>query len=185
MTPDSDSRSMRERMLTGDLYVADDPELAEHNLRAMDLMDALNATSARDPQKRRRLLTELLGAIGERTQIRPPLRVDYGSHICIGARSFINFGLVALDVAPITIGDDVQIGSNVQLMTPTHPVEPEPRRAKWEAAKPITIATTCGWAAVRSCWRGSRSGTTRLSVPVRWSSVTCRPTWSRWAIPPG
>lgn len=61
MAPDSDSCSMRERMLTGDLYVADDPELAEHNLRAMDLMDALNATSARDPQKRRRLLTELLG----------------------------------------------------------------------------------------------------------------------------
>ncbi|WP_230688968.1 DapH/DapD/GlmU-related protein [Micromonospora sp. WMMC415] len=25
------------------------------------------------------------------------------------------------------------------MLTPTHPVEPEPRRAKWEAAKPITI----------------------------------------------
>jgi maltose O-acetyltransferase len=44
-----------------------------------------------------------------------------------------------LDVAAITVGDDVQIGTNVQLLTPTHPVEPEPRRAKWEAAKPITI----------------------------------------------
>jgi maltose O-acetyltransferase len=27
----------------------------------------------------------------------------------------------------------------VQLLTPTHPTEPEPRRAKWEAAQPITI----------------------------------------------
>ena len=35
---------------------------------------------------------------------------------------------MALDVARITIGDDVQIGPNVQLLTPTHPVEPEPRR---------------------------------------------------------
>lgn len=130
---------MRERMLAGDLYIADDPELAEHHLRAMDLIDAFNASSARDPQQRRRLLTELLGAVGEDTEIRPPLRVDYGSHIRIGARSFANFGLVALDVAPITIGDDVQIGTNVQLLTPTHPVDPEPRRAKWEAAKPITI----------------------------------------------
>jgi maltose O-acetyltransferase len=43
-------------------------------------------------------------------------------------------------VAAITIGEDVQIGPNVQLLTPTHPVEPEPRRAKWEAAEPITIA---------------------------------------------
>jgi maltose O-acetyltransferase len=51
----------------------------------------------------------------------------------------VNFGLVALDVAPIVIGDDVQIGPNVQLLTPTHPVASEPRREKWEAAKPITI----------------------------------------------
>jgi maltose O-acetyltransferase len=130
---------MRERMLAGDPYIADDPQLAEDSLRAMDLMDAFNATSARDPQERRRLLTELLGAIGEGTEIRPPLRVDYGSHIRIGSGTFANFGLVALDVAPITIGDDVQIGTNVQLMTPTHPVEPGPRRAKWEAAKPIAI----------------------------------------------
>lgn len=130
---------MRERMLAGDLYIADDPELAERNLRAMDLMDAFNATSARDPGERRRLLTELLGAVGDGTEIRPPLRVDYGSHIRIGARTFANFGLVALDVAPITIGDDAQIGTNVQLLTPTHPVDPEPRRAKWEAARPIVI----------------------------------------------
>lgn len=42
-------------------------------------------------------------------------------------------------MAPITIGRDCQIGPNVQLLTPTHPVEPEPRRDKLEAAKPITI----------------------------------------------
>ena len=51
----------------------------------------------------------------------------------------MNYGLVALDVAPITIGDDVQIGPNVQLLTPTHPIEPDPRQAKWEAAEPIAI----------------------------------------------
>ncbi|MBE1592104.1 sugar O-acetyltransferase [Nonomuraea angiospora] len=139
MMSDFADRPMRERMLAGDLYIADDPELAEHMLRAADLMEAFNATPARDPRERRRLLTELLGAIGEGTEIRPPLRVDYGSHLRIGARTFANFGLVALDVAPIVIGDDVQIGSYVQLMTPTHPLDPELRRAKWEAAEPITI----------------------------------------------
>jgi maltose O-acetyltransferase len=130
---------MRERMLAGDLYIANDPELAEHSLRASELMNAYNATSALNPDERRRLLTELLGAVGDGTEIRPPFYVDYGKHIRIGARTFANFGLVALDVAAITVGDDVQIGTNVQLLTPTHPVEPEPRRAKWEAAKPITI----------------------------------------------
>ncbi|MEV6632545.1 DapH/DapD/GlmU-related protein [Actinoplanes sp. NPDC051470] len=33
----------------------------------------------------------------------------------------------------------MQIGTSVQLLTPTHPVDPEPRRAKWEAARPIVI----------------------------------------------
>ncbi|GAA4288581.1 sugar O-acetyltransferase [Georgenia daeguensis] len=136
-----DTRTMRERMLAGDLYIADDPELAEQSRAALDLMDAYNATTVRQGPLRRRLLEELLGSVGEGTEIRPPFYVDYGSHITVGARTFANFGLVALDVAPITIGDDVQIGPNVQLLTPTHPIEPEPRRQKWEAAEPITIGS--------------------------------------------
>jgi maltose O-acetyltransferase len=64
---------------------------------------------------------------------------DYGYQIHIGERTFANFGLVALDVAKIMISDDVQIGPNVQLLTPTHPTNAQLRRAKWEAAKPITI----------------------------------------------
>jgi maltose O-acetyltransferase len=46
---------------------------------------------------------------------------------------------MALDVAAITIGDDVLMGPNVQLLTPTHPLDPDTRRDKWEAALPITI----------------------------------------------
>ena len=60
-------------------------------------------------------------------------------HIRIGARVFANFGLVALDVVPIIIGDDTQIGPNVQLLTATHPVDAELRRAKWESGAPIVI----------------------------------------------
>jgi maltose O-acetyltransferase len=47
--------------------------------------------------------------------------------------------LVLLDVAPITIGDDVQIGPYVQLLTATHPLDPDLRRDKWESARPITV----------------------------------------------
>jgi maltose O-acetyltransferase len=134
-----DTRTMRERMLAGDLYLADDPELAEANAAALDLAAAYNATTVRQGPLRRALLEQLLGAVGEGTEIRPPFLVDYGSQIRVGARCFANYGLVALDVATITIGDDVQIGPNVQLLTPTHPVDPGPRRDKWEAAKPIAI----------------------------------------------
>ncbi len=139
LTPRSDARTQRERMLAGDLYIADDPELARDNLPAMSLMERFNGSSAADPGLRRRLLDDLLGDFGEGLEIRPPLFCDYGYQIHIGARTFVNFGLIALDVAKIVIGDDVQIGPNVQLLTPTHPIDAELRRAKWEAAKPITI----------------------------------------------
>jgi len=130
---------MRERMLAGELYIADDPVLAQEHQEAMALMEQFNASPAADPAGRQRLLQELLGALGAGTQVRPPLSCDYGYQIRIGTGTFVNFGLVALDVAPITIGDHVQIGPNVQLLTATHPLEPGPRRAKWESAQPITI----------------------------------------------
>jgi maltose O-acetyltransferase len=139
MAEPADDRTMRERMLAGDLYIADDPVIAEESFAARDLMATYNATSARQVPLRRRLLEQLLGGVGEDTELRSPVYVDYGSNIRIGARCFANYGLVALDVAAITIGDDVQLGPNVQLLTPTHPLEAEPRRRKWEAAEPITI----------------------------------------------
>jgi maltose O-acetyltransferase len=134
-----DPRTNRERMLAGDLYVADDPELAAGLGRGTRLADEYNALAPRDREAAREILAQLLGGLGEETWVRAPLYVDYGEHLTIGARTFVNFGLVALDVAPIAIGDDCQLGPNVQLLTAYHPTEPEPRRAKLEAAAPITI----------------------------------------------
>ena len=134
----TDTRSQRERMLAGDLYIADDPELARESRQAAELCGAYNASPG-DPATRSSILAELLGSFGEDSEIRPPFYCDYGYQTYIGARTFLNFGVVALDVARITIGDDVQIGPRVQLLTPTHPVDAELRRAKWEAASPIAI----------------------------------------------
>jgi maltose O-acetyltransferase len=135
----SDGRTQRERMLAGDLYLAEDPEIARDSLRANQLTGAFNRTDADDQAGRQRILRQLLGAVGPGVEIRPPFYCDLGYQIHIGAGTFVNVGLVALDIALIMIGDDVQIGPNVQLLTPTHPIEPEPRRAKFEAAKPIVI----------------------------------------------
>ncbi|WP_285789123.1 sugar O-acetyltransferase [Micromonospora sp. NBRC 101691] len=131
--------SMRERMLAGELYQADDPEILAELNRAAVAMERFNGSRADDPDGRLAALRELLGEVGEGTWIRPPFYCDYGSRTTIGPRGFVNFNAVFLDVAPITIGADVQIGPNVQLLTATHPVEPGPRRDKWEAASPITI----------------------------------------------
>src|SRR5690349_3095140 len=99
-----DTRSMRDRMLAGDLYIADDPEIARDSQRAMSLTEAFNISPASDPDGRRKILCELFGAYGEGTEIRPPLHCDYGFQTRIGARTFANFGLVILDVARVTIG---------------------------------------------------------------------------------
>ncbi|CNF41129.1 hexapaptide repeat-containing transferase [Mycobacterium tuberculosis] len=134
-----DARSNRERMLAGDLYIADDPDLAAASKRAIALAHRYGEVYATDQEAARPILEELLGSIAPDAHVRPPLYVDYGSYITIGSGTFANYGLTALDVAPITIGNDVQIGPNVQLLTPTHPLDAEQRRAKLEAAEPIVI----------------------------------------------
>jgi maltose O-acetyltransferase len=125
-------------MAAGEWYVVDD-EIAALHLRAVTLTEAFNATPAADPGARRRILGELLGSLGADVEVRAPFHCDFGTNIRIGDRTFVNFGLVALDVAAVTIGDDVQIGPNVQLLTPVHPLDADRRRAKWESAEPITI----------------------------------------------
>lgn len=132
-------KSNWDRMRAGEAYIADDPQIEAAWRRAMTLMDAYNAAGSANLAERRRILKELCGAVGVEVELRPPLFVDYGTNLTIGDRVFANFGLVALDVAPITIGDDVQMGPNVQLLTPTHPIDPTERRDKWESAAPISI----------------------------------------------
>jgi maltose O-acetyltransferase len=122
-----------------DLYIADAPESGRRAQRAVQLAHAYHQAAITDEGSARQILAELLGSLGEGAFVRPPLYVDYGEHISIGARTFINYNLTALDVATIKIGADCQFGPNVQLLTPTHPIEPQPRRDRLEAAKPISI----------------------------------------------
>jgi maltose O-acetyltransferase len=130
---------MKERMLRGELYIADDPELVADSARAQRLLDRYNATGHDEQDERDRILRELLGAIGDRVVVRPSFRCDYGTYITIGAGTFVNYGCILLDVAPIAIGEACQIAPRVQLLTATHPIDPKPRREQWESGAPITI----------------------------------------------
>lgn len=134
-----DPRTNRERMLAGDLYIADDPDNARLTRRAAQLTDLYHRTWVTDETLARPILADLLGSLGDHAFIKPPMLVDYGEQLFVGARTFINFGLTALDVARITIGEDCQIGPNVQLLTATHPIDPVTRRAGLEGSQPITI----------------------------------------------
>ncbi|MGY1828426.1 MULTISPECIES: sugar O-acetyltransferase [unclassified Blastococcus] len=128
---------MRDRMLAGLPYRPDDPDLAADSRRAGALVASYNAEA--DPHRRHALLTELLGAVGGGTTIRSDFRCDYGYRISVGAHCFVNWGAVFLDVGPITLGDHVQLGPGVQLLTAVHPLDPAERRAGWQHASPVTI----------------------------------------------
>lgn len=130
--------SAKERMLAGEPYRVD-AELAAEAVRCHTLMDVFNATASDDQEGRARALADLLGEVGENAEVRPPLHVDYGHRITLGEGVFVNFGAAMLDVAPIRIGAHTQMGPNVQLLTPTHPLDPAERKAGWESAEPITI----------------------------------------------
>jgi maltose O-acetyltransferase len=130
---------MKERMLRGELYLFDDPQLAADQAHAQELLERYNATRHADQELRDSRLRELLGEVGDGVVVRPPFRCDYGRYISIGAGTFVNFDCVLLDVAPIRIGAACQLATRVQLLTATHPIDPEPRRLGWESAEPITI----------------------------------------------
>ncbi|MCK0111650.1 sugar O-acetyltransferase [Ornithinimicrobium sp. F0845] len=134
-----DDRSNYERMVAGDLYIADDPRIAAEGRRAVELAADYARAYLEDPDAAREILAGLLGDLGEGAEIKPPLYVDYGSNIAVGEGTFVNYGLTALDVAPITIGRHCQIATHVQLLTPWHPLEPGPRRDGVESASPITL----------------------------------------------
>ena len=131
--------TMQQRMLRGELYHADDATLDAANARAQRLCEAFNATGHDEQQRRDTLLRELLGELGPGAVIKPTLRCDYGTHIRIGAGTFMNYDCILLDVAPITIGESCQIAPRVQLLTATHPIDPAVRRAGWESGAPITL----------------------------------------------
>jgi maltose O-acetyltransferase len=131
--------TQKTKMLAGELYVANDPELEAARLRALAILVRFNATLADAEDERRTLLTELLARFGERTVLKPTFRCDYGFNITIGFRTFINYDCVFLDCNRITIGDEVQIAPGVHIYTATHPIDANARRSGVEYALPVTI----------------------------------------------
>lgn len=130
----------KERMLSGRLYSADDPQLRAEDMRKWKLVQRLNLTT--DPMEVQSIFRELLGQIGEDFWIQPPFYCDYGSHIHIGEHFYANYDCVMLDVCDIAIGDHVMLGPRVCLYTAAHPVDAGVRNTGLEYGKPITIGSS-------------------------------------------
>lgn len=126
----------KQKMLSGALYRASDPELVAERARCEVLLRQLNAAAVQD---RPAIVARLFGAVGVNPMVNPVFFCDYGSNITAGRNLFVNWNCVFLDCAPIAIGDDVRIGPAVQIYTALHPLDPELRRSGLESARPVTI----------------------------------------------
>ncbi|KAJ3155299.1 Maltose acetyltransferase [Geranomyces michiganensis] len=131
-------RTEEEKMLAGEMYSALAPELVA--MRAVSTRLCRKFNACEDDAEQRRILKELLGAVGDEVYIMGPLRADYGRNTYIGDKVFANFNFTLLDTCRITIGSNVLFGPNVSLFAATHPLDPAIRR-DWgpEMGKPITI----------------------------------------------
>ena len=133
----------REKMISGGLYWAGDPELAAARLRAKTLCRLINATLGTE-EGREELMRALFGSVGQGAWVEPSFYCDYGFNIHMGKGFYANHGCVFLDCAPITIGDDCMLGPRVTLTTATHPLQARRRcgldgEPALESAAPITI----------------------------------------------
>jgi maltose O-acetyltransferase len=126
-------------MLRGEPYSPQAAELQAERLRCRQLCERFNTTPFAEREARHAVLRELLGGLGEGTEVMAPFQCDYGYRTTIGPRTFINYGAIVLDAAEVRIGADVQIGPNVQLITALHPLGAEERARATETAADVVI----------------------------------------------
>ena len=138
------------KMIAGMIYDPSDNELQNLRTTAHKLCNAYNKLDE-DDEARAEVLAKLLPN-GNGAYLQGPIYFDYGVFTKFGKGCYANFNLTILDCCPVTIGDNVFIGTGVSLVTPVHPFLSEERNmylnergilTDKEYAKPITIGSNC------------------------------------------
>ncbi|KAJ5349476.1 hypothetical protein N7541_007203 [Penicillium brevicompactum] len=138
-----------ERMISGMMYNPNIPQLLEarHLCRGLaadyNNLDTKTVTFDKIGDKRLELLRKLVGKVGDGTFIEPPFLPDYGCNTVIGKDCFFNWNVTILDTSLVTIGDRVQIGTGVSIITAGHDTSVLSRRKFVEFGHPIFIEDDC------------------------------------------
>ncbi|MCH5352012.1 MAG: sugar O-acetyltransferase, partial [Acutalibacter sp.] len=145
-----------EKIFAGQLFSPGDPELVAIKLKTHNLNVDYNNTYEDETEKRQKILSEILGELGENGRIQGPIAFHYGKHTKIGKNFFANFNFTVQDDALVTIGDNCNFGPNVTIVTPVHPMLPDERRLLKKPdgqpgrlcwAKPVTVGNDCWFGA--------------------------------------
>ncbi|MBQ8235106.1 MAG: sugar O-acetyltransferase [Clostridia bacterium] len=140
--------SVYEKLHTGELYLENDPSLAETQQACIAKVHVYNAITPCDPEKRMAQLKDMFAEIGEGCYIEPPFYANWGGkHVHFGKKVYANFHLTLVDDTHIYVGDYTMFGPNVTVATAAHPIAPELREQGYQYNLPVHIG--------RNCWIGA------------------------------
>lgn len=92
-------------------------------IRSRTLCHRINMLDPYDDQVREYLNELFEGRLPQSSTILSPVQIDRGKTVTIGENSFINWGFNCVSTGGIFIGNEVQIGPNVSLLTANHQVD--------------------------------------------------------------
>jgi maltose O-acetyltransferase len=131
----------KQKMLQGLEYFPSDKSLQQDRANAKRLCQQFNQFDVDDRKGSRKIIKSLFGDCAG-AWIEPNFYCDYGYNISTGRNFYANHGLVILDAAQVTFGDNVMLAPGVLISTSTHPLDPARRNKGIETAKPIHIGNS-------------------------------------------
>ena len=139
---------MINKMHTGELYLPNDKEIFEKQVKRLDKLYDFNRTRPTELEKRTEMLKDMFAEIGDDCYIEPPLHANWGgAHVHFGNKIYANFNLTLVDDTHIYVGDCTMFGPNVVIATAGHPILPELREQAYQYNMPVRIG--------KNCWLGA------------------------------
>lgn len=129
----------KEKMLSGNLYIANDQELKADAKKSRMVTRLFNNTTEEQKEYRAELLKELFKKTGDNIYIEPSFKCDYGCNISVGNNFYANFDCIILDVCNVDIGENVFFAPRVCIYTAGHPIDAEVRNTGLEFGKSVKI----------------------------------------------
>ena len=133
------TEQQRQARIAGGYLWKDTDEYLAQQARVKDLMYEFNTSRPSEVDKRRGLMKQMFGSVGDNVWINQPITLAVGATVTIGEGTYINSGLMLIDDYNITIGKGCLFGTNVTLCTTGHPIDPEARARGGMYSFPITI----------------------------------------------
>jgi maltose O-acetyltransferase len=139
LPPSIESGMGRVSLKDGDYFFPAEPAIKADSLRTKSLLYRFNHTDPANTDSRLELVKELLPECGEGVSVTTPFHCSRGYNIRAGKNFYCNVDCVILDLTDVVIGNDVQLGPQVNIYTVGHPVDPGHRSTGIEFVRSVTI----------------------------------------------